>query len=105
MNAALYGAGGNALGGLLGAAAGESPALAESRIEQAKKTATDLSGLVRKKAKEEPKGSAAGATSDSHTNGHEANGGTKRKAGDDESANEAAGIESKKAKVEDTSEA
>ncbi|OAQ65793.1 histone H1-binding protein [Pochonia chlamydosporia 170] len=42
----------NALGGIFGAALGESAAETQARVEEAKKTATDLTGLVRKKAKE-----------------------------------------------------
>ncbi|KAI0836761.1 hypothetical protein F5Y06DRAFT_273301 [Hypoxylon sp. FL0890] len=41
--------------GVLGAALGESAAEKEARVEEAKKNAKDVSGLVRKKAKEEPK--------------------------------------------------
>ncbi len=39
------------MGGILGATLGESPAEAAARIEEAKKTATDLTGLNRKKVK------------------------------------------------------
>jgi HAT1-interacting factor 1 len=42
------------MGGVLGTALGESPADAAARVEEAKKTATDLTGLVRRKAKPEP---------------------------------------------------
>lgn len=45
----LMGQGANPLGGILGAAVGESSAEAQARINEATKTATDLSGLVRKK--------------------------------------------------------
>jgi HAT1-interacting factor 1 len=41
----------NPMTGILGAALGESPAEAQARIEEAKKGAKDLSGLVRKKEK------------------------------------------------------
>lgn len=41
----------NPMTGLLGAALGESKAETEARIQEAKKNATDLSGLVRKKEK------------------------------------------------------
>ena len=41
------------MGGILSATLGESPADAAARIEEAKKTATDLTGLVRRKAKPE----------------------------------------------------
>jgi hypothetical protein len=84
VNAAVYGAAQNALGGLFGAAAGSADA--DARIEEAKKTATDLTGLVRKKkaAKDEP---PAG-----ETNG-------KRKA--EEPADAAAEADSKKAKVDE----
>ncbi|KAI0012693.1 hypothetical protein F4779DRAFT_632895 [Xylariaceae sp. FL0662B] len=53
INAAL--AGNDALLGVFGAALGESTGDKTARIEEAKKSAKDLSGLVRKKAKEEPK--------------------------------------------------
>ncbi|KAF3760492.1 hypothetical protein M406DRAFT_219096, partial [Cryphonectria parasitica EP155] len=42
------------VGGILGAALGESAVETEARIEEAKKTATDLTGLVRKKGKPVP---------------------------------------------------
>lgn len=48
MQAAL---GGESLGGILGSLMGEPAAETEARIEEAKKTATDLTGLVRKKGK------------------------------------------------------
>ena len=69
------------MGGLFGGDA------TSSAIEEAKKTATDLTGLVRKKAKDE-------AAPTTETNGH-----GKRKA--EEPADAAAGGDSKKAKVED----
>lgn len=83
------------MGGILGATLGESPAEAQARIEEAKKTAKDLTGLVRRKAKapEAAEGSANGA------NGTSTNG--KRKAEDLE---EEDGEGSKKAKVEDAAE-
>jgi hypothetical protein len=85
----LYGpsSGGNPMGGILGTTLGESPADAAARIEEAKKTATDLTGLVRRKAKAE-----ASTPEQSTTNGM--NG--KRKAEDDAEDSDA-----KKAKVED----
>ncbi|KAI0406039.1 hypothetical protein F4802DRAFT_606551 [Xylaria palmicola] len=45
----------NPLSGLLGQAFGESSTEQAARVEEAKKNAKDLSGLIRKKAKEEPK--------------------------------------------------
>jgi HAT1-interacting factor 1 len=45
----LLGAEANPLGGILGAALGESAAETQARVEEAKRTATDLTGLVRKK--------------------------------------------------------
>jgi HAT1-interacting factor 1 len=45
----LLGADAGPLGGILGATLGESPAETKARVEEAKKTATDLTGLVRKK--------------------------------------------------------
>lgn len=84
------------MGGILGATLGESPAEAQARIEEAKKTAKDLTGLVRRKAKapETAEGSTNGA------NGTATNG--KRKAEDVE---EGDGENSKKARVEDAAEA
>lgn len=79
------------MGGILGTALGESPADAAARIEEAKKTATDLTGMVRRKAKTadspapEGKGSVTG----------------KRKA-EDEGDGDSDGA--KKAKVEDASD-
>ncbi|KAK9444558.1 histone H1-binding protein [Metarhizium brunneum] len=82
----------NALGGLFGAAlGGESATETQARVEEAKKTATDLTGLVRKKkAKEEEKPEPAAPA----TNG-------KRKAGDE--VPEAA-ESPKRAKMEDEPE-
>lgn len=84
----LYGptSGGNPVGGILGATLGESPANAAARIEEAKKTATDLTGLVRRKAKPDA------STPEPNTNG--TNG--KRKAEDEVEDSDA-----KKAKIED----
>lgn len=53
------------MGGILGAALGESSTETEARIEEAKKTATDLTGLVRKKDKRKAEGDAAGAEEES----------------------------------------
>jgi len=60
------------MGGILGTILGESPADAAARVEEAKKTATDLTGMVRKKAK---------PVHDTSPNGKSTNG--KRKAEDD----------------------
>jgi len=92
------------MGAILGAALGESPTEAAARIEEAKKGATDLTGLIRrKKAKND------GATPEpANTNG--TNG--KRKAEDDADESDNAkkvkvdeapvnGNDSKQAKVED----
>lgn len=92
INAALNGPAGapdsiNPMGGILGATLGESPAEAQARIEEAKKGATDLTGLVRRKAK----APEAANGSSGVTNG-------KRKAEDAEEP------ETKKAKVEDDPE-
>ncbi|KAI1455304.1 hypothetical protein F4805DRAFT_436322 [Annulohypoxylon moriforme] len=73
--------------GVLGAALGESTEKKEARIEEAKKNAKDVSGLVRKKTKEESK--------------QETNGNGKRKAEDDAPGDE----EAKKAKVEEPAQA
>lgn len=76
MQAAL---GGEAIGGLLGGLMGEPADKAEARIEEAKKTATDLTGLVRKKTKPAP--ASAPVTAES-SNG-------KRKAEDDPAVEDA----------------
>lgn len=83
----LYGptSGTNPMGGILGATLGESQVDAAARIEEAKKTATDLTGLVRRKAKPE-------ASTPEPTNTNGMNG--KRKAEDDAEDGDA-----KKAKV------
>lgn len=78
------------MGGILGAMLGESPADAAARVEEAKKTATDLTGMVRRKEKK-------AAASEVATNGASTNG--KRKAEEDSIE-----TESKKAKVEDVAE-
>lgn len=83
------------MGGILGTALGESPAEAQARIEEAKKNATDLTGLVRRKVK-------ATETTESSKNDANGSAGTatngKRKAEDLEPEE---GEGSKKAKVED----
>lgn len=76
----------NPMSGILGAALGESPAQAQARIEEAKKGAKDLSGLVRKKEK---KPEAAEPEPEPETNG-------KRKAEEPAEGTD----EAKKAKVE-----
>ncbi|KAI9167284.1 NASP-related protein sim3 [Paramyrothecium foliicola] len=81
----LLGGDANPIGGILGAALGESAAETQARVDEAKKNATDLTGLVRKK-KPSGEGAAEVPALDSG----------KRKAGD-----EAGGESPKKAKVED----
>lgn len=78
--------GGNSLGGVLGSAIGETPEEAAARIEEAKKGANDLTGLVRRKVKTETE--------------EPINGNGKRKA--EEGAED--GGDAKKAKVEDGGE-
>ncbi|PMD57032.1 uncharacterized protein K444DRAFT_665483 [Hyaloscypha bicolor E] len=77
---ALYGPTGaldvNPSGGILGATLGESPAEAAARIEEAKKTATDLTGLIRRKKAKPDAPTPEPASSTNGTNG-------KRKAEDD----------------------
>lgn len=81
----LLGQDSNPLGGLFGnALAGESASETQARVDEAKKTATDLSGLVRKK-----KPAADPAGGDAAQNG-------KRKA-----SGETGGESPKKAKLED----
>ncbi|KAK5987406.1 hypothetical protein PT974_11533 [Cladobotryum mycophilum] len=87
----IGGSEGNPLGGLFGAALGASTAEVEARVEEAKKTAVDLTGLVRKKkTKDTDVDGDAAKTTPPATNG-------KRKAEDEVSED----AESKKAKVED----
>jgi HAT1-interacting factor 1 len=83
INAAINGPAAAAMGGILGATLGETAGQAEARIAEAKKTATDLSGLVRKKAKADEPAAAPVATNGSSetTNG-------KRKADEVEDAPE-----------------
>lgn len=77
---ALYGqagaSGGNAMGGILSEILGESPAEAQARIEEAKKNATDLTGLVRRKKTAKSPETGTPEPSANGTNG-------KRKAEDD----------------------
>ncbi|RBQ66544.1 hypothetical protein FVER14953_21314 [Fusarium verticillioides] len=86
----ILGADAGPIGGILGAALGESAAETKARVDEAKKTATDLSGLVRKKNKDEPAAEEpeAARAPEAETNG-------KRKA--EEPAEDP---ETKKAKVE-----
>ncbi|KAL6878546.1 hypothetical protein J3F83DRAFT_722981 [Trichoderma novae-zelandiae] len=79
----LLGDGANPLGGILGAAFGQSAAEVQARVEEAAKNAVDLTGLVRKKKAKDDDAEAA-------------NGNGKRKA-DDESAE----LETKRTKVEE----
>jgi HAT1-interacting factor 1 len=70
---ALYGPTGaldvNPTGGILGATLGESPAEAAARIEEAKKTATDLTGLIRRKKTKPDTATPEPTTSANETNG------------------------------------
>ncbi|PNP77235.1 hypothetical protein FNYG_09535 [Fusarium nygamai] len=85
----ILGADAGPIGGILGAALGESAAETKARVDEAKKTATDLSGLVRKKNKDESAEEPEAARApEAETNG-------KRKA--EEPAED---TETKKAKVE-----
>ncbi|KAK1253829.1 hypothetical protein MKX07_001906 [Trichoderma sp. CBMAI-0711] len=79
----LLGDGANPLGGILGAAFGQSAADVQARVEEATKNAVDLTGLVRKKKAKVDDAEAA-------------NGNGKRKA-DDESTE----LETKRTKVEE----
>ncbi|KAK4065178.1 uncharacterized protein Triagg1_8617 [Trichoderma aggressivum f. europaeum] len=79
----LLGDGANPLGGILGAAFGQSAAEVQARVEEASKNAVDLTSLVRKKM----------AKDDDAVNG---SGNTKRKA--DEESTE---LETKRSKVEE----
>lgn len=86
--------GGDPMGGILGAALGESAVQTEARIEEAKKTATDLTGLVRKKGKPAAAAAAAPAPADEPSPSN----GNKRKAEDDVVMEDGA---SKKARVDE----
>lgn len=92
----LYGDKGIAgsLSGILGAAAGATSAEKQAAIEEAKKTATDLTSLVRKKQKDEAKPKEAEASNGAKGANGESNG--KRKAEDDAEPEEL-----KKAKLEE----
>ena len=79
----------------MGAALGESPAEAQARIEEAKKNAKDLTGLVRRKTKA-PEAAESSKPDNSESNGVTTNG--KRKAEELE-PEQCEG--SKKARVED----
>ncbi|RFU73251.1 histone h1-binding [Trichoderma arundinaceum] len=79
----LLGDGANPLGGILGAAFGQSAAEVQARVEEATKNAVDLTGLVRKKKAKDDDATAA-------------NGNGKRKA--DEESTE---LETKRTKVEE----
>ena len=86
----------NPLGGILGSTLGEPPAEVAARIEEAKKTANDLTGLVRLKKK-----LATDSAAEPNTTSNGANGANrKRKAEDDPEDSD-----SKKAKVEDALDA
>jgi hypothetical protein len=88
VNEALYGK-----NGILGAALGESTSQKGARVEEAKKNATDLSGLVRKKQKEPAKSEeAAPVPTNGETNG-------KRKAEEEPAV--ADSQEAKKARVDE----
>ncbi|CAK7200961.1 hypothetical protein SEUCBS139899_003661 [Sporothrix eucalyptigena] len=97
LNAAVNGPAGAGLGGLLGALSGGAAGSFGGDVQEAKKAATDLTGLVRKKTKEPAAAlTAAAATSDdaSVTNGTS----TKRKAeepadGSDDEAKKARTVE------------
>lgn len=88
----LLGGDANPLGGILGAKLGETEAETKARVEEAKKTATDLTGLVRKKkaAPAEESVTSEAVVAPATSNG-------KRKAEDDEPEDNAA----KKAKTEE----
>ena len=85
------------MGGILGATLGESPAEANARIEEAKKNANDLSGLVRRK-KDDKDDKATTPEPSAQSNGTSG----KRKAEEDLVEG---GETVKKAKVEDALEA
>ncbi|KAK7398450.1 hypothetical protein QQX98_012174 [Neonectria punicea] len=63
----LLGADANPLGGIFGAAVGQSASDTKARVEEAKKTATDVTGLVRKKNKDAAP--AVAAVPESEANG------------------------------------
>lgn len=83
--------------GILGAVIGETPAQTKARVEEASKKANDLSGLVRKKAKDAP--APAPAPEAAPAEATETNGSAKRKAEEDAPAEEES--TAKKAKVDE----
>jgi hypothetical protein len=84
---ALYGS--EVMGGVLGAALGETPSEATARIEEAKKGANDLTGLIKRKK----------ATAEESTGTGTSNSNGKRKADSSEADNN----EGKKVKFEESS--
>jgi HAT1-interacting factor 1 len=87
---------GDPLGGILGSILGESPAAQKARIEEATRSANDLSGLVRHKKKP-----AAAAATQPTPGDAQANGNGKRKLDESEVASHGNGLDSKKAKIEE----
>lgn len=86
--------------GILGAVLGESPAETKARVEEATKTATDLTGLVRKKkAKDSPATTTAAPEASTEEAKADTNGSSKRKAEDDASVEEEAAV--KKVKTDE----
>ena len=94
----LLGEGADPMTGILGAVIGETPAETKARVEEATKTANDLTGLVRKKkTKDAP---AADAPTETATESKtETNGNGKRKAEDDAPVEDEAAA--KKAKTDE----
>lgn len=88
------------MGGILGAALGESAAETEARIEEAKKTATDLTGLVRKKGKASASASTSTAAAAASETANSGGGGGKRKAEEQQGEAEGGGEATKKARTE-----
>lgn len=91
-------AGDNPLSGILGAALGESAAATAARVDEAKKNATDLSGLVRRKpGNKESEDNQAEKQSEAPAEPVEASTNGKRKA-EEPAADEE---DAKKTKIED----
>lgn len=87
------------LGGVLGSILGESPAEQQARLEEAKKGANDLSGLVRKKKPAAETAKPAATAEPPQENSNATNGKRKLDETDDDAAVPEAEV--KKAKVED----
>ncbi|KAL1310917.1 hypothetical protein AAFC00_001143 [Neodothiora populina] len=93
----------NPLGGILGSILGESAAAQKAKIEEATKSANDLTGLIKHKKKRQPEPSAIKQEDGSAalTTDVEANGGKRKAPTEGEAEEEASGKEGKRVKFAD----